>query len=320
MYFSNKNNFFHGIMFHHFHDDNFHKKSQGSISQHDFYKLIEFVGRENILNADEFLLRFKENKLTNTNLCLTFDDCLKSQYDIAVPVMKDLNIKGFFFIYSSVFIENPDLLEIYRYFRMNFFKNVDEFYNFFFEVYGENLDNYFNQRKNIIDKRKKHHPYYTINDIKFRMVRDAILNKDEYQKLMFKMFEQKKFDPKGLSDVLFISKSNLIQMKDLGHIIGLHSHSHPTTLEKLNYNEQLEEYTKNQNIVSKILNCRSTDIVSMSHPCGSCNSDTFKVLEKLGIEIGFKQMMHLDKNMKKINVSKYEIARQNHADVMSMIN
>jgi hypothetical protein len=43
-------------------------------------------------------------------------------------------------------------------------------------------------------------------------------------------------------------------------------------------------------------------------------------LEKLGIEIGFKQMMHLDKNMKKINVSKYEIARQNHADVMRMIN
>ena len=35
MYFTNNNNFHHGIMFHHFHDDKIHPKSQGSISKDD---------------------------------------------------------------------------------------------------------------------------------------------------------------------------------------------------------------------------------------------------------------------------------------------
>ena len=60
MYFQSHNNFYHGIMFHHFHDNKIHKKAQGSIDQDTFYKLIKFIGRENILNADEFFLRFKE--------------------------------------------------------------------------------------------------------------------------------------------------------------------------------------------------------------------------------------------------------------------
>ena len=29
----------------------------------------------------------------------------------------------------------------------------------------------------------------------------------------------------------------------------------------------------------------------MSHPCGSYNSDTVKVLKKIGIKIGFKNIM-----------------------------
>ena len=39
----------------------------------------------------------------------------------------------------------------------------------------------------------------------------------------------------------------------------------------------------------------------MSHPSGSYNSQTLKILKKLGIIIGFKQIMIKDRNMKKIN-------------------
>ena len=51
MYFSKKNKFFHGITFHHFHDHKKHKKSQGSITRDDFYKIIKFVGRRNIIDS-----------------------------------------------------------------------------------------------------------------------------------------------------------------------------------------------------------------------------------------------------------------------------
>ena len=86
VYFSNKNNFFHGIMFHHFHDDGIHTKGQGSISKDDFYKLINFIGRKNILDADVFFEKFKENKLKENEVCLTFDDAIKCQIDVALPV------------------------------------------------------------------------------------------------------------------------------------------------------------------------------------------------------------------------------------------
>ena len=72
------------------------------------------------------------------------------------------------------------------------------------------------------------------------------------------------------------------------------------------------------NIVSNILNCKTNNVVSMSHPCGSYNNDTLKVLDKLGIEIGFRHSM-LCGNMKKINNSKYEIARHDHKEVMRMM-
>ena len=55
MYFNKNNNFYHGIMFHHFHGDGIHSKGQGSIDKDDFYKMINFIGRNNILDADVFL-------------------------------------------------------------------------------------------------------------------------------------------------------------------------------------------------------------------------------------------------------------------------
>ena len=47
-------------MFHYFHNDNFHIKSQGSIDKDSFVKTIKYIGRKNILNADEFFIRSLE--------------------------------------------------------------------------------------------------------------------------------------------------------------------------------------------------------------------------------------------------------------------
>ncbi len=55
-----KNNFFHGVMFHHFHDNKTHQKGQGSINKDELVKLINFVGRKNIVNAEEFMEKYKK--------------------------------------------------------------------------------------------------------------------------------------------------------------------------------------------------------------------------------------------------------------------
>ena len=49
-----------------------------------------------------FFYKTKKNKIQNYETCITFDDGIKSQFDVAYPVLKDLKIKSFF-IYSSIF-------------------------------------------------------------------------------------------------------------------------------------------------------------------------------------------------------------------------
>ena len=155
MYFNNSNNFFHGIMFHHFHDDGIHLKSQGSISKDDFKNLINFIGRKNILNADDFYEKFKKDLLKKNEVCITFDDGIKSQIDVALPVLSDYKIKAFFFVYTSMFEGNPDNLEIYRYFRTNYFSSINEFYSNFYETLNENLEPFFIQNQKEIENKKK---------------------------------------------------------------------------------------------------------------------------------------------------------------------
>ena len=322
MYFANNNNFFHGIMFHHFHDDVIHTKSQGSIDKDDFYKMINFIGRNNILDADIFFEKFKNNKLKEKEVCLTFDDAIKCQIDVALPVLEELKIKSFFFVYTSMFEGKPDNLEIFRYFRMNYFNNVDEFYNSFYQVLDKDLKTFFEDNNDKIKETKIKFPHYSIEDIKFRLVRDIFLTKSQCEETMLLMFKEKQFNYKDFFKKLFFQKDDLKTLDSLGHLVGLHSHNHPTLLEKLNYDEQKDEYEKCLSSISNILDKPKNEIKYMSHPCGSYNKDTFEILKELGIELGFKQIMTIEpeKGMKKINNSFLEIARQDHAEIFKRMN
>ena len=206
MYFNQKNNFFHGIMFHHFHDEGIHTKGQGSISKDDFYKIINFIGRNNILDANIFFEKFKKKQLKENEVCLTFDDAIKCQIDIALPVLEDLKIKSFFFVYTSVFEGKPDHLEIFRYFRMNYFNNINEFYKSFYEVLDEDLETFFKDNNKKINLTKIKFPHYSIEDIKFRLIRDIFLNKNQYDDLMFLMMKSKNFIIKIFIQNYFLTK------------------------------------------------------------------------------------------------------------------
>jgi peptidoglycan/xylan/chitin deacetylase (PgdA/CDA1 family) len=309
-------------MFHHFHDGGIHKSGQGSISKEDFYKIINFIGRKNILDADIFFDKLKNNKLEEKEVCITFDDGIKCQIDIALPVLEELKIKSFFFVYSSIFENRPDYLEVFRYFRMNYFDNVDIFYNDFYRFIDVDLTSFFEDQSDLIKLKKIRHSLYSIEDIKFRLVRDIFLSKDKYEEIMFAMMKEKKCDYKGIISNIYFKKDDIINLDSLGHLVGLHSHNHPTLVENLNYDEQKDEYVKCQSVISKILNKPANEIKWMSHPCGSYNKDTLAILNELGIKLGFKQYMNIDqeKGMKKINNTNLEIARINHNLILKMMN
>ena len=322
MYFNENNSFYHGIMFHHFHDDGIHTKTQGSIDKDDFYRIINFIGRNNILDADIFFEKYMSNKLKENEVCLTFDDAIKCQIDIALPILEDLKIKSFFFVYTSVFEGNPDNLEVFRYFRNNYFKSIDEFYENFYKILDTDLKSFFEKNINKIKETKIKFPFYTIEDIKFRLVRDNFLTKSQYEENTFSLIQEKQLNYKDFYQKIFFQKSDLQTLNNLGHLIGLHTHTHPTLLEKLNYDEQKNEYEKNLSSISSILNKPKNEIKCMSHPCGSYNNDTLEILKELGILLGFKQIMTIEseKGMKKINNSFLEIAREDHTTIFRRMN
>lgn len=306
-----KKNFPKGIMFHHFHDNYTFKKSQGSICKDQFYKIIKIIGKRNIINPNDFYERLISKKLTKHETCLTFDDGLKCQYKIAAPVLEDLNIKAFFFINTSIYNDNYMMLEVFRYFRTKYFKNIDEFYKIFFNNFNKDkLNIFFQKNKDHIKNKLKLFSFYSLNDIKFRMVRDYLLNEKDYFKIMKNMFCIKKFKTHGINKLLYISKNELRDLKKMGHIIGLHSHNHPIRISQLSYDEQSKEYKKNLLVLSKLLGMNTKNIKFMSHPYGDYNQNTLKILKQLNIKMGFCR------NLEKKSKSNLEIARINHANFL----
>ena len=123
----------HSVMFHHFHGDN-HKPTQGSLSAGNFRDLINWLrDRYSLIGAAEYLDRAMNGSLDASDVCLSFDDALKCQYDIAVPVMADNKIDAFFFVHSSAFMNNPDF-EVDRHFRTSSYDHLEDFYSDFFEA------------------------------------------------------------------------------------------------------------------------------------------------------------------------------------------
>ena len=58
----------------------------------------------------------------------------------------------------------------------------------------------------------------------------------------------------------------------------------------------------------------------MIHPTGSYNKDTFKILKKLKIKIGFKSSTSiLDSTKKQINCSNFEVAREDCKNILNLL-
>ncbi|OUX15691.1 MAG: hypothetical protein CBE11_03825 [Rickettsiales bacterium TMED251] len=301
-------------MFHHFHN-NFYPKSQGSIDEKQFEKILDFLEKNfNLLGADKFSDKVLCNKLESNDIVLSFDDALKCQFDIALPKLEERNISCFFFIYSSPFKNELNMLEVYRYFRNTCYNNINDFYDDFFKIVKNyNVKEYdivyekFNQ-KNYLENYK----FYTYEDRWFRFLRDRYLNNNLYSEFMIKLMKEKKFKKENSFSKLWMNENNIKSLESRGHVIGLHSYYHPTLIENKSYEEQKNEYTKNLRHLEGVIG--KNKIFSMAHPCGNYNTETLNILKDLNIKIGFKSNMVREKKL-----STLEIPRQDHINIINQI-
>ena len=97
------NFFYHGVVFHLFHNKKEHKKAHGSLSADNFNEIIKTIGKKNILDAEIFYEKLLANKLKKNHVCFTFDDAHKSAIDIALPILEDLKIVYFLRLYKALY-------------------------------------------------------------------------------------------------------------------------------------------------------------------------------------------------------------------------
>jgi peptidoglycan/xylan/chitin deacetylase (PgdA/CDA1 family) len=298
-----------GIMFHHFHG-NGHPEVQGSISAADLNDIILYFGADSFLTPHQWLRQTKAGTLNPGSICLTLDDALRCQYDIALPVLESYGLTAFWFVYSAVFDGKIEPLELYRYYRTTQFDSVDDFYASFDEAISRSAfadevrESVSNER---IQTYLAEFDFYSFNDRKFRFVRDQILKPKRYYAIMDAMVEKSALNIEELAPKLWMDESCLINLHTQGHVIGMHSYSHPTDLQSLSPQDQQTEYSKNFRHLHSLL---KEPPVAMSHPCNSYNSETLNILKTLGVQMGFRA------NMSVLDGGIFEIPREDHTNII----
>lgn len=295
-----------GIMFHHFHGGD-HPVSQGSISGEDLERMLAAVDTTRILPARVWQERAEAGTLAPGTLCLTFDDNLLCQYEIAVPVLRRHDLTAFFFVYTSVNQGAPERLEIYRHFRTVGFTNIDAFYDAFFDFLAARPESGdvsaalcgFDPARYLAD-----YVYLSDSDRRFRFVRDRVLGRERYEDCMDRMLEAHGFDIGALLGRLWMTDAMLQDLHADGHVIGLHSHTHPTLIESLSPAAQRREYADNAAHLTAVLGEAPR---AMSHPNNSYSAATLELLRELGIAVGFRA------NMARSERGPLEWPRHNHA-------
>lgn len=300
------------VMFHHF-CDTVHPRGQGAIDANELGQLIEWLGRDRLLGAHEWLDYVACGKDLSTKFCLTFDDALLCQYEVAQPVLKSFDLTAFYFVYTGyIFDDIPARLENYRYFRTVFFETVDDFYEQFFAIclsqQGEGAATFL---ENFERDRYPNYPrYYSDNDVRFQQMRDEFLGEQQYFAMMDAMLSERHLNHSDLSQKTMMTKNQMKSLVDSGNVVGLHSHTHPTRLAELPLARQVEEYRRNVDAVTRITGVAP---IAISHPCNSYTAEGLDILRELGIYVGFRADINLR------NFSNLEFPREDHSTLIRMM-
>ncbi|PIW26396.1 MAG: xylanase [Rhodospirillales bacterium CG15_BIG_FIL_POST_REV_8_21_14_020_66_15] len=280
-----------GLMFHHFRDGGRHLAGQGAISADQFDALLDAYA-DRILCAREWRERRLRGDLTSGEICLTFDDGLLCQYDVALPVLQARGLTAFWFPYTGPLAGAPDRLEIYRYFRTLCFPDVDAFYAAF--------DGFWNGtrwRRRILKGLSdfnpgnylSEYPFYSEGDRKFRFIRDRILGREAFAEVMDSLIDTYPFDPAQARRNLWMDRRQLRALHEDGHIVGLHSHTHPTRITDQPFDEQKWEIDTNAEWLEKTTG-DAPDCIA--YPCGDYDGRLLAYLDARGIRIGFQSRLN----------------------------
>lgn len=87
----------------------------------------------------------------------------------------------------------------------------------------------------------------------------------------------------------FLNAEQIKSIRKRGHIIGAHSHNHPSIFRDLTYDEKIYEWKQSKEVLEKILNEK---VYTASIPGGDMDDDTIRSAGEVGIKVLFTSEPH----------------------------
>lgn len=304
----------HGLMFHRFHRAGERPSGQGSVSDIELERLIDSQSRDLLLSPDEWLAALAQDTLKPGEFCLTFDDGLASQSEIALPILERRGIKAFWFVFSSVLEGGIDRNEVYNFFAGRYFDSFDDFVEHFLGVADPDPEilrspHYESYRREMTEKFS----FYSENDIRYRFLRNWGLGSEKFHAAMEKCISTADSSIQEIAASLWMSPEQVRALCDKGHAIGLHSYSHPLAFKELPIDDQRQEYQLNFDHLNDLTRRRP---VSASHPLGSYDAATLTILQDLGIRCAFCSSMTIDAGLAGRHAPELQVPRRDAVDAI----
>ena len=270
----------HAIMAHYFAPP----AAQGALSADDFRRLLDVYG-DRLRHAAGWINLALRGHLTN-EVCITFDDGLREALDVALPVLEERHLTAAWYVPTQPLVGVPLSLETYRWARNHRFGGVAGFY----VAWRLAMHTWAKQKtrrawwrlEKLAAAYLPDRSYLTQEDREYRLWRDRYVSAAEYAEVMTRLT--------GVSLSLdhWLSASDLRALRAAGHVIGFHTHSHPTAIRHLTREQQATEYATSRWILEQIL---KEPVTTMAHPNGNVTDYGREWLKANGITLAWGSKM-----------------------------
>lgn len=231
-----------------------------------------FIKPSDLINNINEVLESKENCLF-----ITFDDGLKEQFDLALPILNELNIEAIFFVNSMNF-EERRISTVHKIHLLRSIISTSEFLGKLNHI--KNLE-FSIEEKN---RAKKIYIYDEEESAVLKYILNFKLSFEQQESIIESVFSNY-FNEDEMLNRLYMTEDNI---KDLAknNCLGSHTHSH-YPLGLLDLNTIKFELSNSKTFLEKLTD---SNIDILSYPYGTdevCTDIVAAIAKKQGYRIGF---------------------------------
>ena len=252
-----------------------------------FKDQIEYFNNEfNVITMEDMLLAiYNKANLPKNSLLLTFDDGYLDNYTNVLPILKEYNMQGSFFISSKTFVENKvlDVNKIHFILASKDEKLIcEDIFKLLNYYRGENFK--IPENKVLYDKLTNRTSRYDNKEVVF--IKQLLQN--ELEESLRNIIADKLFksivgvNEEAFAKELYMNYDQIKFMKKSGMYIGIHGYSHEW-LGKLKKESMINDINKGMEALDEVID-KNTLVIN--YPYGSYNDDVIEHSKKIGCKAG----------------------------------